>query len=111
MNSDTSAMLATAIEAARRAGDVLKTRFHAERTIDFKGGARNNLVTDADNASEAVLLAYLKSQWPAHGIISEESGASGEERGVVWHVDPLDGTTNYAHRVPHFCVSIAAADE
>lgn len=105
-----TALLQTAVDAARRAGEVLKARFHTQRTIDFKGKGRHNMVTDADKASEAVLLEYLRQQWPGHGIVAEESGTQGEQTGLRWHVDPLDGTTNYAHQVPHFSVSIAAVD-
>lgn len=103
------ALRATAEEAARRAGRVLAERFSLARTIEFKGGI--DLVTDADRASETVLLAFLRERHPEHAVLAEESGfraASGEAAtGLRWVVDPLDGTTNYAHRVPHFCVSVA----
>ena len=94
----------TAEEAARRAGRVLAERFTQARTIEFKGGI--DLVTDADRAAEAELLAFLRERHPEHAVLAEESGyAAGT--GLRWIVDPLDGTTNYAHRVPHFCVSVA----
>jgi len=101
---DISELRATAEEAARRAGAILAERFARHRTIEFKGGI--DLVTDADKASEADLLGFLRARYPAHGILAEESGQTrtGELR---WVVDPLDGTTNYTHRVPHFCVSVA----
>ena len=95
---------ATAEEAARRAGRVLAERFSQARTIEFKGGI--DLVTDADHAAEAVLLAFLRERHPTHALLAEESGYSAGT-GLRWIVDPLDGTTNYAHRVPHFCVSVA----
>ncbi len=95
---------ATAEEAARRAGRVLAERFTQARTIEFKGGI--DLVTDADRAAEAVLLAFLRERHPTHAVLAEESGYRAGQ-GLRWIVDPLDGTTNYAHRVPHFCVSIA----
>src|SRR5512146_3139600 len=103
-NQQISELRATAEEAARRGGAILAERFERDRTIEFKGGI--DLVTDADKASEADLLGFLRSRWPEHGILAEESGQTqtGELR---WVVDPLDGTTNYAHRVPHFCVSVA----
>jgi myo-inositol-1(or 4)-monophosphatase len=94
----------TAVEGARRAGRVLAERFPGERIISFKGGI--DLVTDADQASEAVLLDWIRARHPEHAILSEESGPS-RGTGHRWIVDPLDGTTNYAHHLPHFSVSVA----
>jgi myo-inositol-1(or 4)-monophosphatase len=101
------ALIETAEEAARRAGRILTERLGQKRTIEYKGGI--DLVTDADKASERELLAYLRERHPAHGILAEESGAS-KGAGFRWLVDPLDGTTNFAHRLPHFSVSIAVED-
>ncbi len=96
----------TAVTAAREAGRILAAAFGGARTIEYKGGI--DLVTDADRQSEAHLLAYLRSRHPDHSVLAEESGLSrGSGSGYRWLVDPLDGTTNYAHRVPHFCVSVA----
>jgi myo-inositol-1(or 4)-monophosphatase len=103
-----SFLLDAAIDIARRAGRVLVEKFEEVRTVAFKGEGRVNLVTDADTASEALILSELRSRFPDHAILAEESGASGHGR-HVWYVDPLDGTTNYAHGVPHFCVSLAVA--
>ena len=103
-------LLRLAEEAARRAGEVLKDRFLRERTIEQKGEGRINLVTDADKASEEVLLAFLRDRAPGHAVLAEESGWTEGPSGYRWYVDPLDGTTNYAHRVPHFCVTLAVAD-
>ncbi|MBJ6765398.1 inositol monophosphatase [Myxococcaceae bacterium JPH2] len=106
MASETpSALRRTAEEGARLAGRVLAERFHGERSIEFKGGI--DLVTDADRASEEVLLAFLRERHPHHAILAEESGATQGASGLRWLVDPLDGTTNYSHHVPHFCVSVA----
>jgi myo-inositol-1(or 4)-monophosphatase len=99
---------AAAEVGAREAGRILRERFGGQRTIEFKGGI--DLVTDADKASEAGLIEFIRSRYPSHLILAEESGlsgASGQSGGLRWIVDPLDGTTNYSHRVPHFCVSIA----
>jgi myo-inositol-1(or 4)-monophosphatase len=102
--SELSELLAAAEEGARQAGELLADRFEGARTVEYKG--RIDLVTDADRASEAELLSYLRSRFPNHSILSEERGL--ERRGALcWIVDPLDGTTNYSHRVPHFCVSVA----
>ena len=96
----------SAEEAARRAGTVLAERFSRTRTIETKGSSLD-LVTDADRASEQVLLAFLRERHPGHAVLAEESGASGAAGGHRWIVDPLDGTTNYAHGLPHFSVSVA----
>lgn len=98
-------LLATAVEASRRAGKVLASKFLEHRHIEIKS-TRGDLVTDADKASEAELIAYIRGIYPDHAVLAEESGVT---RGHVyrWIIDPLDGTTNYAHQVPHFCISIA----
>ncbi|EPX61876.1 Inositol-1-monophosphatase [Cystobacter fuscus DSM 2262] len=90
-------------EGARLAGRLLAERFHGERTIEYKGGI--DLVTDADRAAEAAVLGFIRQHYPHHAVLAEESGAS-QGSGIRWIVDPLDGTTNYAHQVPHFCVSV-----
>ncbi len=91
---------------ARAAGALLRDRLSQHRTVDYKDAGSSNLVTDADRASEALLLAGLRHAFPAHAVLAEESGAAGQGE-WVWLVDPLDGTVNYAHGVPHFCVSMA----
>ena len=96
-------------EAVRRGGEVLRRKFGGRRSIEYKGGI--DLVTDADHASEAVLLEFLRKRSPGAAILAEESGASGSAGGVRFIVDPLDGTTNYAHGLPHFAVNVAAEDE
>jgi myo-inositol-1(or 4)-monophosphatase len=95
-------------EAARLGGEVLRTRWSQPRSVSFKGGI--DLVTDADRASEVVVLEYLRRRFPTHDIVAEESSAQLRGGKCRWHVDPLDGTTNYAHGVPHFCVSVAVED-
>jgi myo-inositol-1(or 4)-monophosphatase len=99
-----------AIETALAAGTVLRERLSLVRKIDFKGAI--DLVTDADRASEELVEAAITSRFPDHRFVGEEttflSGdvPAGTEQ-YSWLVDPLDGTTNYAHRYPHFAVSIA----
>ncbi len=96
----------TAEEGARLCGQILAQRFAGARTIEFKGAI--DLVTDADKASEAALLDFLHRRFPTHAVLAEESGRGGApDSAYRWIADPLDGTTNYAHRVPHFCVSVA----
>lgn len=101
-----TALLSAAEDIARRAGALLVGKFSEARTVDFKGEGRINLVTDADTASEALILSELRARFPDHAVLAEESGESGHGR-TTWIVDPLDGTTNYAHGVPHFCVTLA----
>ena len=105
MDESTAELRRTAEELARRAGAILRDRFTQPRTIEFKGGI--DLVTDADKAAEAEILSQLATRYPHHGILAEESGARLSRDSHRWIIDPLDGTTNYSHQVPHFCVSIA----
>jgi myo-inositol-1(or 4)-monophosphatase len=100
-------------EATRRGGAVLRAKWGTRRTIDYKGGI--DLVTDADRASEEVLLEFLVGRFPGSAVLAEESGARAARTGAAgdglcWFVDPLDGTTNYAHGVPHFAVNVAVSD-
>jgi myo-inositol-1(or 4)-monophosphatase len=98
----------TAVQVAHLAGRILADRFEGERTIEYKGGI--DLVTDADRAAEAAILGLLGQRHPDHAVLAEESGAH-TGSGYRWIIDPLDGTTNYSHRVPHFAVSIGVEDE
>ncbi|WP_373047236.1 inositol monophosphatase family protein [Vulgatibacter sp.] len=97
-------LLAAALAAAEAGGAVLAERFGGERRIEHKGHI--DLVTDADQAAEEAVLAVIRERFPDHAILAEEEGASGASR-FRWIVDPLDGTTNYAHGIPHFCTSVA----
>lgn len=104
---DLEPIMRVAVRAAARSAEVLRARWKHPISIDPKGP--NDLVTDADIASEEAIIRTIQSVYPQHGIVAEESGAqpgSGEER---WLVDPLDGTVNFAHQVPFFAVSIAFA--
>ncbi|MDQ3062022.1 MAG: inositol monophosphatase [Acidobacteriota bacterium] len=100
-------MLNFAIETAREAGQILLERFGRKITITKKGDI--NLVTEADLASEKLIIEKIRSHYPKHAILAEESGASelNGESEWKWIIDPLDGTTNYAHGYPCFCVTIA----
>jgi myo-inositol-1(or 4)-monophosphatase len=96
-----------AIELARAAGGVLSHYMGREKQIEFKG--RANLVTIADKESEALIIRRILERYPSHAILAEESGVSVAHEGAEgkWIIDPLDGTTNFAHQYPFFCVSIA----
>ena len=107
--SSSSELAQACAEAARRGGEVLRARWGRRRTIEYKGGI--DLVTDADRASEAALLEFLGVRFPAAAVLAEESGASGVAGAALrFIVDPLDGTTNYAHGLPHFAVNVAVED-
>lgn len=94
---------------ARRAGALLKDGFGREHQVDFKHA--KDLVTEMDKKAEDLILGAIRTQFPAHSILSEESGALSGSADHQWIVDPLDGTINYAHEYPAFCVSIAYRDE
>jgi myo-inositol-1(or 4)-monophosphatase len=102
---DIQKFLTIATQAAQAGGEVLRSFWGKLENVQEK--TPGNLVTEADTASERVVLNILKTAFPEHRILAEESGASGEiTSSYVWAVDPLDGTTNYAHHFPVFSVSI-----
>lgn len=94
-----------AIAAAYNAGRLLRSYFGNITKIDKKG--RIDLVTEADTASEALIIKTIKTVFPDHGILAEESGAHPAADQPLWIIDPLDGTTNFAHNLGLFCLSIA----
>ena len=102
-------MLNFAIQAARDAGQILAERFGRAIQITHKGDI--DIVTEADVASERLITERIRSYYPRHAILAEESGATlainDQQSEFRWIIDPLDGTTNYAHSYPCFCVSIA----
>ena len=101
--------LAVASEAARKAGGILKENIHGAREITYKGDI--NLVTEMDTRSERAVVETLRASFPEHGIIAEEETTIRNGSGYTWIIDPLDGTTNYAHGYPCFSVSIALEHE
>ncbi len=101
--------LAVAVEAAVEAGEYLQTHWQTSHTIRYKG--HRDLVTEADVASETLILNRLHAAFPDHAITSEEGG--GDEsagQGIRWLIDPIDGTTNFSRNNPTFSVSIAALE-
>jgi myo-inositol-1(or 4)-monophosphatase len=91
---------------ARQAGSILRAGYQQEHQVDYKGVI--DLVTEIDRQSEDYLLGEICKLFPNHHILAEESGGKrGDEH--QWYIDPLDGTVNYAHHIPIFCVSIAYA--
>jgi myo-inositol-1(or 4)-monophosphatase len=106
MTSQLSNFLEIATEASLAAGEVLLSYLGKIGTATEKGRP-GDLVTVADKASEAVVLEILQRHFPDHSILAEESGKLGlPESQYLWAIDPLDGTTNYAHQYPFFAVSI-----
>jgi myo-inositol-1(or 4)-monophosphatase len=100
-----SSYLEFAVSIAREAGLLLKGKFDLPHTIEYKG--RINIVTEADHASEALIINRIRETWPDHDILTEESQGIATGADFRWVIDPLDGTTNYAHGYPVFCVSVA----
>ncbi|MCA9704248.1 MAG: inositol monophosphatase [Myxococcales bacterium] len=103
------ARLDVALRAARAGGACLLQAFEGALEIETKSSDAD-LVTQADRDAEARVLSHLREAFPSDAIVAEESGGAARERGPCWYVDPLDGTTNFAHRFPHFSVSIALYD-
>lgn len=105
-------MLRFAEETARSAGALLRDAYYQPVSITNK--SKIDLVTQADHESEALILSAIKARYPQHGILAEESGSlvidHPDASELVWIVDPLDGTTNFAHKFPVFSVSIAVRD-
>ena len=103
-------MLNTAIKAARRAATVInRASFDLDR-ITVSEKSHNNFVTDVDQASEQAIVETLLKAYPDHAILGEESGATAnlnDESEFVWIIDPIDGTTNFLHGYPNYCISIA----
>ena len=99
-------LLNVAVMASRRAGAVLGRNFKKLKKLKVEMKGHNDYVSEADHLAEAAIINVIHKHYPEHAILAEESGASGESD-TVWIIDPLDGTTNYLHGLPVFCVSIA----
>jgi myo-inositol-1(or 4)-monophosphatase len=97
--------LEAALTAAKEAGEVLRKGFGRQHSVKYKGEV--DLVTEIDEQAEQVIREILLGAFPAYGMLAEEGGALVGEEDARWIVDPLDGTTNYAHGLPIFCVSVA----
>jgi len=99
--------LTPAVEIAREAGNLLYELFDRPHQISYKRPL--DLVTEADRRSEALITGRLRQQFPGHSIVAEEGGGHKGDSDYCWYVDPLDGTTNFAHHFPIFCVSLGLA--
>lgn len=98
------AMLETALRASRIGGAILRNKFGTDLHIEHKGEI--DLVTEADRAAESAIVAAIRSDYPHHGIVAEEYDYEKTVSDYCWVIDPLDGTTNFAHGFPWFAVSI-----
>ncbi|MDE2149246.1 MAG: inositol monophosphatase [Gammaproteobacteria bacterium] len=94
-----------AVSAARAAGNLILRHLDRADQLRVSRKARNDFVSDVDRGAENEIIAIIHRAYPDHAILAEEGGARGRSE-VVWIVDPLDGTTNFLHRLPHFAVSI-----
>ncbi len=95
-----------ASQIAREAGALLLTFFRRGVKTEYKGQGGVDLVTEADRSSEKLIVERLGAAFPDHGIVGEEGARTGGAGNYRWYVDPLDGTTNFAHGYPVFCVSM-----
>lgn len=99
-----SARVSLGLDLARRSGELILDGLGRTQQVRHKGAI--DLVTEYDLRSEALIMEGIRRAFPSDAILSEEAGASGDAE-ICWVIDPLDATTNFAHGVPHFCVSIA----
>ncbi len=98
-------MIDDVIKVAKEAGNIVKEGFGSNLRIEYKSN-ESNLVTQIDKASEKFITDFIRKKYPAHGILAEESGILKNSSEYFWVVDPLDGTTNFAHGLPIFSISI-----
>ena len=99
--------LAVATEAVLRAGRIQKDRYASGVAVEYKGEI--DLVTEVDRDCELAILETIRSRYPSHDIVTEETDLARTGSRHVWFIDPLDGTVNFAHSYPFFCASVALA--
>jgi myo-inositol-1(or 4)-monophosphatase len=99
-----------AVRAARAAGAIVLRYMNRVDGLKVEEKSRMDFATEVDRMAEAEIVRELKRAYPDHGVRGEETGASGKSKDKVWVIDPLDGTHNYLHGFPHFCVSIGFVD-
>jgi myo-inositol-1(or 4)-monophosphatase len=95
-----------AVRAARRAGEIITRSADRIDTVSVATKGKNDFVSDIDKRAEAEIIKIIRKAYPDHGILAEESGGD-SSADTLWIIDPLDGTTNYLHGLPHYAVSIA----
>jgi myo-inositol-1(or 4)-monophosphatase len=95
-----------AVRAARRAGSIINRASLDGSTLKVRSKQANDFVTQVDNAAEEAIIETVRRAYPGHGFLAEESGGTSADAETVWIIDPLDGTTNFIHGFPQYCVSI-----
>lgn len=101
-------MLNIAVRAARKAGNLIAKSYETPDAVEASQKGSNDFVTNIDKEAERLIIEVIRKSYPKQTIITEESGElAGEDQDVQWVIDPLDGTTNFIKRLPHFSVSIA----
>ncbi|MCX6151636.1 MAG: inositol monophosphatase family protein [Ignavibacteriales bacterium] len=98
-------MIDNVIKISKEAGEIIKQAFRTNFSVEYKTN-ESNLVTEIDKKSEKLIIDFIKKKYPSHGILAEETGGDYLNKEFVWVIDPLDGTTNFAHGLPIFSVSI-----
>ena len=99
-------MLTTAVKAARKAGGIISRASFDVDKLNVRAKRQNDFVSEVDHAAEEAIISILRDAYPSHGFLAEESGEKDAKAEYVWVIDPLDGTTNFLHGFPQYCVSI-----
>ena len=99
-------MLTTAVKAARKAGSIITRASFDVDKLTVRSKQHNDFVSEVDHAAEEAIIGVLRDAYPDHGFLGEESGYRDREAEYLWVIDPLDGTTNFLHGLPQYCVSI-----
>src|SRR3982751_1674181 len=99
-------MLNTAVKAARKAGSIINRASFDIDKLTIRKKRQNDFVSEVDEAAEEAIISVLRDAYPDHGILAEESGRTDTKSDYLWVIDPLDGTTNFLHGFPQYCVSI-----
>ena len=99
-------MLNTAVKAARKAGSIITRASFDVDKLTIRTKQKNDFVSEVDHAAEDAIISVLKDAYPDHGFLGEESGYKDKDAEYLWVIDPLDGTTNFLHGLPQYCVSI-----
>lgn len=100
-------MLINAVKAAREAGRIINRASQDVGSLKVQSKTYNDFVSDVDRAAEQAIIDVLKGAYPDHAFLGEESGESAHKSDNIWIIDPLDGTTNFLHSFPQYCISIA----
>ncbi len=101
------AFLNTALKAARQASQVIVRAFDQPGGIDSEKKSSHDLISQMDHQAEQILIDTILYHYPDHAILAEESGLQGEDNGHLWIIDPIDGSNNFIHGIPHFSISMA----